>query len=152
MVCIYCKSKTRVTNSRSHSKRSPKTWRRRQCQQCQAVFTTHERPDYSSLYKIRRLEGDLADLLPAELVVSAYNALEGHSRPARAAYAEDIVNSTLDILVQNSGSPLIEVEALHRAMIRSLAAVDQAAAATYGLQNGLLRSKNRQLRKLLQPD
>lgn len=47
MVCIYCGSETKVTNSRSQ-KRNNQVWRRRQCLKCKAVFTTHEAVDLSS--------------------------------------------------------------------------------------------------------
>lgn len=41
MVCIYCGGETRVTNSRLQ-KKANQVWRRRVCQSCQGVFTTHE--------------------------------------------------------------------------------------------------------------
>lgn len=47
MICIYCDSETRVTNSRLQ-KRSNQIWRRRKCTACGAVFTSHEAIDLSS--------------------------------------------------------------------------------------------------------
>src|SRR5687768_9890096 len=41
MKCIYCGSKTGVINSRLQ-KKTNQTWRRRQCSDCGAVFTTEE--------------------------------------------------------------------------------------------------------------
>jgi transcriptional regulator NrdR family protein len=41
MVCIYCNSPTKVTNSRLQ-KKSNHIWRRRSCDSCKAVFTTVE--------------------------------------------------------------------------------------------------------------
>lgn len=41
MVCIYCGGNTKVTNSRLQ-KRANQIWRRRQCLDCQATFTTEE--------------------------------------------------------------------------------------------------------------
>lgn len=45
MICIYCGSKTRVMNSRLQ-KRHNNIWRRRECGNCMAVFTTSESPDF----------------------------------------------------------------------------------------------------------
>ena len=47
MVCIYCSGETDVINSRSQ-KRSNQVWRRRKCQACGAIFTTHESIDLST--------------------------------------------------------------------------------------------------------
>src|SRR5665213_2074944 len=41
MVCIYCQSRTRVTNSRLQ-KKSNKVWRRRFCPKCKNTFTSIE--------------------------------------------------------------------------------------------------------------
>lgn len=44
MICINCfHAKTKVTNSRRH-KKQPTVWRRRQCPDCQTIFTSYERP------------------------------------------------------------------------------------------------------------
>jgi transcriptional repressor NrdR len=48
MVCLYCTSVTRVTNSRPQ-KRNNQIWRRRQCVSCGAIVTTYEGIDLSSL-------------------------------------------------------------------------------------------------------
>ena len=52
MVCIYCGSKTQVTNSR-HQKRHNNVWRRRECLNCHAVFTTEESVEYSGSIVVR---------------------------------------------------------------------------------------------------
>jgi len=44
MVCLYCGAATSVINSRPQ-KRLNHIWRRRQCEDCAAVFTTSEAPD-----------------------------------------------------------------------------------------------------------
>lgn len=41
MVCIYCQSKTQVTNSRLQ-KKTNKIWRRRFCPSCRSTFTSIE--------------------------------------------------------------------------------------------------------------
>lgn len=51
MVCIYCGSETAVTNSR-RQRRNNNIWRRRHCQKCKTVFTTHESADLSGLLMV----------------------------------------------------------------------------------------------------
>jgi len=41
MVCVYCSSATKVTNSRLQ-KKANQVWRRRACTSCRAIFTTLE--------------------------------------------------------------------------------------------------------------
>jgi transcriptional repressor NrdR len=52
MVCIYCNNETRVINSRLQ-KRNNQIWRRRKCEACEAVFTTHESIDLSSALLVK---------------------------------------------------------------------------------------------------
>ena len=52
MVCIYCGGETQVANSR-HQRRLNQVWRRRECQNCHAVFTTEESADYSASIVVR---------------------------------------------------------------------------------------------------
>lgn len=47
MVCVYCGGKLGVSNSRPQ-KRSNQVWRRRQCKECLATFTSHEVIDLAS--------------------------------------------------------------------------------------------------------
>lgn len=46
MVCLYCGSKTEVTNSRSQKRRN-QTWRRRHCLSCDITLTSIEAYDLS---------------------------------------------------------------------------------------------------------
>lgn len=52
MKCNVCNSgKLEVVNSRKHPS-SPSVWRRRECSNCQLIFTTKELPDYDRALKI----------------------------------------------------------------------------------------------------
>jgi transcriptional repressor NrdR len=54
MECPYCnKQQTFVTNSRS-TKENAQIWRRRKCQSCKEVFTTHEVIDLSHLIVVKK--------------------------------------------------------------------------------------------------
>ena len=72
MVCLYCGSETRVTNSRPQ-KRSNQVWRRRQCLKCKAIFTTNEAIDLSStlLVEVNGKVGPfLSDILYSDVLVA----------------------------------------------------------------------------------
>ena len=51
MVCIYCNAQTHVVNSRPQ-KRQNSIWRRRQCDDCAAVFTTSENVDLNKSWVV----------------------------------------------------------------------------------------------------
>ena len=73
MVCIYCGGDTKVTNSRGQ-KKSNQIWRRRQCLNCLAVFSTEERAvtDNSLLFaRLKRVEPFSRE----KLLLSVYDAL-----------------------------------------------------------------------------
>jgi transcriptional repressor NrdR len=72
MVCIYCGSETKVTNSRLQ-KRNNQVWRRRECLACGSVFTTHESVELESALSVERNGQNTAflpDLLLKELMLA----------------------------------------------------------------------------------
>jgi len=73
MVCIYCGKDTRVTNSRS-SKSSRQVWRRRQCNSCNALFSTFERPDYLGSLLVQQSSGTLNPFSKDCLYISIYES------------------------------------------------------------------------------
>jgi transcriptional repressor NrdR len=61
MICIYCSNpKTAVINSRSQIK-TPQTWRRRKCLNCNKTFTTYERIAASDTLKCIKPKGQTVD-------------------------------------------------------------------------------------------
>src|SRR5579862_8809508 len=93
MVCVYCGSETKVTNSRLQ-KRNNQVWRRRQCVVCQAVFTTHESIELESALSVDkkgRSEPFLPDLLLKELMMSLNHRKDVY-KPA------DISKTTAEVL------------------------------------------------------
>lgn len=78
---MYCSNDTEVTNSRSKA-RMPLVWRRRACKACDAQFTTHETPDYTSALVVRGLDGNkLYPFSRDKLFLSLYQSL-GHRKDA----------------------------------------------------------------------
>jgi transcriptional regulator NrdR family protein len=71
MVCIYCGSETKVTNSR-HQKRNNQVWRRRECLQCRAVFTTNEVAQYDGAWRVHDQAGRLQPFSRDKLFLSLH--------------------------------------------------------------------------------
>lgn len=76
MICIECKNKTKVTNSRKNSD-GTRVWRRHKCQSCSAIFTTQETVDPISINVLKR-NGTVERFSQAKLFLSLHKALEGH--------------------------------------------------------------------------
>jgi transcriptional repressor NrdR len=75
MVCIHCGGKTQVINSR-HQKHHNQVWRRRQCADCHAVFTTEEIAAYHAAWVVRSKTGRLEPFLRDKLFLSLYRSCE----------------------------------------------------------------------------
>ncbi len=72
MVCTYCGSETKVSNSR-RQKKSNQVWRRRQCRDCQAVFTTTEGVDLAQAWHVKNGKA-LRPFSRDKLLISLYNS------------------------------------------------------------------------------
>jgi len=73
MVCIHCGSETQVTNSRLQ-KRSNQVWRRRQCLNCGAVFTTGESAQYNAAWAVSSKTGSIQPFSRDKLFLSLHNS------------------------------------------------------------------------------
>lgn len=109
-------------------RRKNMVWRRRQCPNCQATFTTIESPDLSSSLVIAR-RGHMQPFLRDELFTSLFLAC-GHRKRAieDAAALTDTITSQL-LKQQESGQ--VSREQLVMTAIRVLKAFDKAAATQY---------------------
>lgn len=74
MVCIHCRAKTQVFNSRLQKKPN-QVWRRRKCI-CGHVFTTIETADYASQWLIRGTREPLSPFLRDRLFISLLASLQ----------------------------------------------------------------------------
>jgi transcriptional repressor NrdR len=131
MVCIYCGHETQVTNSRPRS-RQPSVWRRRECLECRAQFSTGELPDYASSFVVRQLDGSLTPFERDELFLSLYRSL-GH-RPADALVAGSALTATVIAKVLRSrdhGDSAIAVNTIAAKAYQTLYRFDPLAAAQY---------------------
>jgi len=75
VICIYCGSKTRVSNSRAQ-KKTNQTWRRRKCLDCNGVFTSSEAVDFSSSLLYQRDANHVEPLSRDKLYISVYKACQ----------------------------------------------------------------------------
>ena len=91
MVCVYCNAKTKVVNSR-WKKQSNKVWRRRECLNCHAVFTTEETVDLSNIWLVTdKLTGTDSKFLVEKLLISLHECLR--HRPNSASDALNITDT-----------------------------------------------------------
>ena len=128
MVCIYCSGKTQVTNSRPQ-KRLNRTWRRRECQNCHAVFTSVEAADLSGSIVVRHPQSPVQPFNRDKLFVSLYRSL-GHRRTAvgdAGALCDTVVAKLLHGEAQASISPSDIVVTAYETLKR----FDEAAAVQY---------------------
>lgn len=128
MVCIYCGSKTRVTNSRAQ-KKTGQTWRRHTCSACKAIFTTIEAPDLSGSLRFVARDAALQPFERDVLFVSIAQAL-GHRRDAVAA-ASALTATIIATLLKTAQGGLIARREVVSTTTTTLTRFDKASAVHY---------------------
>jgi transcriptional repressor NrdR len=128
MVCIYCSSSTRVTNSRPQ-KRLMQVWRRRGCTNCGAIFTTNEAVDLSTSIVVRLVGGAVAPFSRDKLFVSILRAVGHRTQPLEDANA---LTATIiaKLLHATSGAALAPAD-ITRTAAETLKRFDTAACVQY---------------------
>lgn len=127
MVCIYCGSETRVTNSR-HQRRANQVWRRRMCTKCHAIFSTTECIDLYKTILLRR-KTQLEPFSREKLLVSIYESLR-HRKDALAD-ATAICGTILGYLPPLIVDAIIDRDDLVAITTETLQRFDSAAATHY---------------------
>ncbi len=74
MKCPYCNSPTKVTNSRSHNN-DQSVWRRRQCKNCGAIWSTEESINLDTSHKVINSEKHLEPFKRDILFISITESL-----------------------------------------------------------------------------
>lgn len=97
MVCIYCGNPTAVVNSRLQ-KQLNQIWRRRRCELCGAIFSTHEAPALTGAFMIRMSDGSLCAFSRDKLFLSIYESCK-HRKDA----VNDSSAITLNVIGKLSG-------------------------------------------------
>ncbi len=99
MVCIYCSGDTRVINSRP-KKRTRQTWRRRECKDCESIFTTVESIELSGSVLVVYGNNDTEPFVREKLYISVYDSLK-HRKDAQTsavALTDTIISKVLPLI------------------------------------------------------
>ena len=127
MVCLYCGHETRVTNSRLQ-KRSNQVWRRRQCEACKAIFTTHEAVDLTSSLIVDS-RGSTRPFLPDLLFTDVLLALQ--DRKDAYIEAREITSTVIQKLLKNSHKPFFTPEIISKNTAEVLKMFDKRSYLRY---------------------
>lgn len=128
MVCIYCGSETKVTNSR-HKKKTNETWRRRECLNCQAVFTTLELTDLGGSLSVKDKKGHLEPFERDKLWLSIMSAC-GHRKDASQA-ASSLTATVISQLLPQINQATLSKEEIVETVAQVLKRFDKAANVSY---------------------
>lgn len=127
MVCIYCSAETSVINSRPQ-KRTNHIWRRRQCADCKAVFTTSEFPDLSKAVVVVR-ESVLQPFSRDKLFLSIHSSLK--HRKTALADASGLTDTILSHLYPKIASGSLHVAEITQTTLKTLTLFDSVAGTHY---------------------
>lgn len=129
MVCVYCGELTHIINSRLQ-KRSNRTWRRRHCSRCTAVFTTLESSDFGLAWSIRNAKGHISPFNRDKLFLSLYGSLK--HRSAAISDAGDLTDTVIKKLHGQVHNGSLRVETIIQTVQVALNRFDKAASVHYG--------------------
>lgn len=130
MVCIYCGSKTKVTNSRSSGKG---TWRRRECLECGAIVTTREQIDLEGALRVQRRDGSLEPFSRDKLFLSVHDSLS--HRKSALEDAKGLTDTVLARLSELNEVGVVDIDLLADTASSVIQRYDQAAGVFYKAHN-----------------
>ena len=129
MVCIYCGSKTKVTNSRPQV-RLGQTWRRRECISCHAVFTSLEQVALSDVLRVKKRSGTIEHFERDKLFISIYRSID--HLPDAIKLSRELSDTILGKLFSKKPmSPIIESSTIAKLTANTLKAYNAAASVRY---------------------
>ena len=128
MYCPYCNSATKVTNSRSHNKNKA-VWRRRQCKNCDAIWSTDEKYDLHTTHMIKSTSQNHMEPFSRDLLfVSIRASLIHRKSPTQDASA---LTDTIIGQVLSLNQSEIDSAELRQLTYDTLHKFDKTAAAVY---------------------
>jgi transcriptional regulator NrdR family protein len=128
MVCLYCGSKLSVSNSRPQ-KRSNSVWRRRNCSNCKAIFTSVESIDPTSTLMYQGFDKHTEPFSRDKLFISVYEACR-HRKTA----SEDARHLSDTVIMQLLGAKHSAILRRHHVVTVTTGALerfDRPAAIQY---------------------
>jgi transcriptional repressor NrdR len=132
---MYCGHETRVTNSRMQ-KRNNQVWRRRQCEACKAVFTTHEAIDLSSALLVD-LGASTQPFLTDRLFADVLAALKDHKD--RYIATREVTSTVIKNLLKSEQSPSFKPKEISKATDKVLKRFDKRAHLRYAADHPSLQ-------------
>ena len=126
MNCIFCAGDTKVTNSRPQ-KRTNSVWRRRECKDCGAIFTSEEHLDFAGSIMVRGT--DLEPFSRDILFVSIHDSLKHRKTATQDATA--LTDTIIQQVLHELTSPEISKSALAQKTCAVLARFDPVAETHY---------------------
>lgn len=128
MVCIYCRSRTKVVNSRPGSN-NVQTWRRRSCTSCKSLFTSIEKPDLEHALAVLSAEGTLEGFSRDRLLVSLFESLK--HRPRALEEATALTDTIIAHMLKRSYRAALKKNELREKIASTLKRFDQPAYVHY---------------------
>jgi transcriptional repressor NrdR len=128
MVCIYCGSSTKVTNSR-HQKQTGQVWRRRLCMSCKAVFTTTEAVDYPKSFVIELPNKQLQPFIKEKLFLSVLKSCEHRKTALQDAIA--LTDTVMAKIIRAHATSVVASHEVARLINDTLQNFDHASAVQY---------------------
>lgn len=127
MVCIYCKHKTQVINSRLQVS-SNTVWRRRFCPNCHNLMTTQESYCLNNLLLVKH-QKKIEPFNSEKIFLTIYQALD-HFKDAdnRASYLAQI---TINKIISQTSNSQITSSTIFNIIITTLSRYDKLAAKKY---------------------
>ena len=128
MVCVHCGAKTHVSNSRLQQ-RSNRVWRRRQCLNCGAIFTTVEAAQYDAAWTVQTGKGGLKPFSRDKLLLSLYKSCS--HRPDALEDAADLADTIIKRLSGLAENGRLASSSISQVAQVALSRFDKAASVYY---------------------
>lgn len=137
MVCVYCGGETEVTNSRKQ-KRSNQVWRRRRCEACSAIFTSHEALDLSSALMVSSggsTKPFLVDMLFTEVLLALQDRKDCY------VAAREVTSTVISQLFKPPAEAVIEAKQISETTSKVLKRLDRRAYLRYLAEHPSLQER-----------
>ncbi len=131
MVCLYCGYKTKITNSRKQAG-TASTWRRHQCLDCGAIFTTREIIDLESALRVQAPDG-LRPFIRDRLFVSIH--LSVSHRKTALNDSKELTDTIIKQLLPLQSNGVLQINHIIKTTQLVLSNFDAIAAAVYGARH-----------------
>ena len=137
MVCPYCGGATDVINSREQ-KKSNRVWRRRQCQACNTVFTTHESAYLEDLYMVGAAPDKATQFDPNVLFAEIVSCLRHRQRSY--SDAKEITAVTIQKCLKRASNGLIRPQDISQEAAQVLKRFDKQGYLRFYAEHPSLQS------------